>query len=336
RKRFRPKHIHDAVYSLIGLGGKSLRPMVLLFSCGAVGGNEEEAIPAAVAIEVYHTWTLVHDDIIDRDEKRRRGLTVHEEFYRRARDELDYEEDYARHYGMSVAMLAGDVQQGWAISLLCELTSKHHTDPNVTLYLIHDLESYVMNALVDGETEDVQYSQLPVESLTEDKIVEMLKKKTGVMYEFAGRAGAMIGLNSANPTNALVRAISQFTCECGTAFQLQDDILGVLGSEDKLGKPVGSDIREGKRTTIVHYAFSQADDRQKKRLLEILGNRHATEEEVREATEMLIELGGVRHTREMAREIIEKRAMRHLDVVPESEYKNLLLAWAEYMIRRDF
>ena len=87
----------------------------------------------------------------------------------------------------------------------------------------------------------------------------MLWKKTGVLYEFSGKAGAMVGLNTADPEHEWVDAISNFAGKCGIAFQLQDDILGIMGDEETLGKPVGSDIREGKRTTIVYHSFKNAN-----------------------------------------------------------------------------
>jgi len=333
-QRFSPPHIREAVYSYICSGGKSLRPAVLLFSCGAVGGDENKAIPAAAAIEVYHTWVLVHDDIIDRDDKRRGGLTVHEEWRKKA-VELSYQEEEARHYGLAVAILAGDVQHAWAISLLCELCTRCGVSPSLVVRLIENLETYVINSLIEGETLDIQFSRAPVESLSEEDILKMLLGKTGVLYEIAAQAGAMIGLETMDSKHPLVEAIARFSTNCGIAFQLQDDILGVIGDEKLLGKPVGSDLREGKRTTIIHHAFQKADRAQRQKLLRVLGNRSATEEEIGEATEMLRSLGGIEHTRDLARVLIQQ-ARGHLQPLPPSEYKELLLSWADYMIEREF
>lgn len=334
RRRFSPKHIYESAYSYINAAGKSLRPAVLLFSCGAVGGDEEKAMPAAAAIEVYHTWTLVHDDLIDKDKKRRGSLTVHEEFRRKAIEDLGYSESDAEHYGVSIAVLAGDVQQSWSVSLLCELYYKCNVDPAIVLYLVNKLMD-VQSTLVDGETLDIQYSKSPIESLNENAIVEMLWKKTGVLYEFAGRAGAMIGLGICDPNHKLVREISTFASKCGIAFQLQDDILGIIGDESLLGKPVGSDIKEGKRTRIVYHAFNNANDKQKDMLLGILGNKQATEEEICEATNLLWQLGGIEHTKNLAK-LYVKDALVHLDDIPQSKYKDLLSIWAEYIIEREF
>ena len=335
RESFCPKHIHDSVYSYMKLGGKSLRPAVLLFSCGAVGGDEDKFIPAAAAIEVFHTWTIVHDDIIDRDNKRRGGPTVHEEFRKRAISELGYNESDARHYGISIAMLAGDMQQGWAVSVLSELSSQNGVDPNLALYLIKDSEMRVQSTLIEGQVLDIQYSKVPIDSLSQHQILEMLRKKTGVLYEFASKAGAMLGLNTTDPDHWLVKAVSSFASKCGIAFQLQDDILGVIGDEDMLGKPVGSDIREGKRTIILYHAFKNADNEQKKQLMRIFGNEQASDQDVKQAKKLLRELGGIEYTKEMARSYV-KDSLEHLREVPQSKYKDLLLLWAEYMIEREF
>jgi geranylgeranyl diphosphate synthase, type I len=335
RESFRPEHIRNSVYSYVNQGGKSLRPAVLLFSCGAMGGDEAKAIPAAAAIEVFHTWTMVHDDIIDRDSKRRGGPTVHEEFRKRAISELDYDESEAIHYGISIAMLAGDMQQGWAVSILSELPQNNDIDPNLVLYLIRDSEMRVQSMLIEGQVLDIQYSKLPIDSLNEELILDMLWKKTGALYEFASKAGAMLGLNTNDPDHPLVKAISSFASKCGIAFQLQDDILGIVGNERTLGKPVGSDIREGKRTTILYHTFRNANNEQRDRLLRIFGNEQASDQDIEQAKILLRDLGGIESTKELAVSYV-KDAMIHLDKIPPSKYKDLLSLWAEYMIERDF
>ena len=147
-KNFKPTHINDAVMSYINLGGKSLRPTVLLLSCGAVGGDENIALPAAAAIEVYHTWTLVHDDVIDKDEKRRGSPTVHAEFSSRAKTDLGWESEDAEHYGVCVAILTGDIQQGWSWSLFSELFLDKRVDPGLVIKLMNELISDVQSTLV--------------------------------------------------------------------------------------------------------------------------------------------------------------------------------------------
>lgn len=332
---FRPEHIYDSVYSYMRYGGKALRPSVLLFSCGAVGGDEEKILPAAAAIEVFHTWTIVHDDIIDRDNRRRGGPTVHEEFKDRSMNELGYSQDEAKHYGNSIAMLAGDMQQGWAVSMLADLTFENNIDPLLVLYLIKDSELRVQSELIEGQVLDIQYSKAPISSITEEKITRVLWKKTGVLYEFCGKAGAMLGLGKLDTEHPLVKAISAFTSYCGIAFQLQDDILGIVGNEQLLGKPVGSDIREGKRTLILCYAYRNASERQRMEFEEIFGNQFIDDTTIEYAKNMLIELGGIDYTKLLARTYVE-RSLLWLDEVPDSKYKELLYLWAQYMIEREF
>ncbi len=279
--RFAPEDMQEAVTCYFASGGKRLRPAVLLFSVGAVGGNEAKAISAAAAVEIFHTWTLVHDDIIDRDPIRRGAPTVHERFFRKPTTQTLFGDgDEARHYGVSVAVLAGDVQHGWGISLMTEMTTKFGISSDVTLTLINTLDTRVLCTLVDGEMLDVQYSKVPIEDLSAEQIERMLWKKTGALYEFCGEAGACIGLNLPNLKHPLAVALGRFCSICGTAFQLQDDILGIVGNEKMLGKPIGSDIREGKRTLIVQHAYTHASLAQKTLLTQTLGNPAAPIEDI--------------------------------------------------------
>jgi geranylgeranyl diphosphate synthase type I len=335
REWFSPEHITEAVYCYLNRKAKRLRPAVLLFACGAVGGKEEDAISAAAGIEMFHTWTLVHDDLIDNDEKRRGGYTVHKYYSMIAKKKMKYSESGAKDYGRDIAILTGDVQQGWAVALFCDCFLRDGVKPKVGLTLIQMLESQVLNTLVSGETLDIQFAKQPIESLHPDRIIDMLYRKTGVLYEFAGKAGAMIGLSTTNHEDKRVKALSNFCQKCGTAFQLQDDILGVIGDEEQLGKPVGSDIREGKRTTITYFAFKNATPKEKRKLESILGKRTANVKEIKETTRLLIELGGISETQKIAKRLI-KEACPELDILVDSHYKYLLLAWAEYMVSRNF
>jgi len=331
--KFAPPHIKDAAFSYLKLGGKSLRPAVLMISCGAVGGDEQVAIPAAAGIEVYHTWTLVHDDIIDRDDRRRGAPTVHVEFAARGAQEFGFKDGEAEHYGHVIGILAGDVQQSWSYMLFHEMYKKYGINPALVLNLVGELATHVQLLLVEGETLDVQYAKRDVVALSEDLVVEMLRKKTGVLYEFAGRAGATIGLDDATMKSPIISDIAEFCSKCGTAFQLQDDVLGVVGQTAQTGKPVGADIREGKKTLIVYRALLNATDDQRRVLLSTIGNLNATTEQIERATKLLLDLGGVEYTQNLATRMVEE-AITHIKDVPPSSNKNLLHEWAEYLIDR--
>jgi len=332
---FRPAHIHDAALSYLKGGGKSLRAAVLMLSCGAVGGDELIALPAAAAIEIYHTWTLVHDDVIDKDDRRRGAPTVHTEFARRATSDLGWQGADAEHYGLSIAMLTGDLQQGWSWLLFFDLFNKNNVNPALVLQLVTELATRVHTNLIEGETLDIQYSHYPVGKLSEDEVTNMLWKKTGVLYEFAGRVGAAIGLNDANPNLAYTRAIADFCSRSGTAFQIQDDILGILGDEAQLGKPVGSDIREGKNTLLTLKALSLANSQQRETLLSALGHHDAAHDDIVKVIELMRDLGVVDYAQQTAHRHIEQ-AIESLDILPDSEYKHLLVDWAEYLVERRY
>ncbi len=335
---FKPQDISTAVWSYILRPAKRLRPAVLLLAAGAVGGDRKHALPAAAGIEVFHTWTLVHDDLIDNDLLRRGLPSAHELGSELGKSNLGLSEILAKEYGRNLAILTGDTQHGWATTLFLEMAISGVVSPQVVLKIVYQLQSYVLAKLVYGETLDVQYSyQTTFESrnLTDEQIVEMLWLKTGVLYEFSGWAGAMIGKNSNNSDDPEIQAMKNFTSLCGTAFQLQDDIIGVVGDESQTGKPFGSDIREGKKTIIVLEALRNAKPTEYDFLTKILGNRDSSIEDIKKVASLLRSLNGIKRTEDLAKQYIEK-ALPHLDIITDSECKRLLLFWAKYMIERTF
>ncbi|NJL95027.1 MAG: hypothetical protein HC915_15565 [Anaerolineae bacterium] len=201
--------------------------------------------------------------------------------------------------------------------------------------LIRELFHRVQVNLLQGEALDIRYSQMPVEDLTQQDVLQMLWQKTGILYEFAGRAGAAIGLRSADLSAPEVERLAQFSGQCGTAFQLQDDVLGIVGDAKQLGKPVGSDIREGKRTVIVLESLRQMSAAERDFALGVLGNPLAPPEDVSELIGLLEQRGGLEHTRQLARQMIEQ-ALGQLAPLPQTPQRDHLQAWAHYMIAREF
>lgn len=333
KRGFAPEPLREAVYSYVSRPAKRLRPGILFFCCGAVGGREEQARLAAASVEVYHTWTLVHDDIIDNDPKRRGQPTVHEAFRLKA-GTLGYQGEAAAEFGRSVAILTGDLQHAWSIRLLADSAPLGVPAP-VVLDLINRLEGDVTNGLVEGEALDVIYSKRRIEELSEAEVLKMLELKTGVLYEYAAMAGASIGLGLTGDAHPFIEALGRFARKCGTAFQLQDDILGITGNESKLGKEVGSDIREGKRTTIVLHAYRNAGPQDQAFLKTWLGRPDISEKEIAEIRRILVDYRGIQYTKELA-ERIAAEALQELAVLPDSVYKDLLVAWANYVTLRDF
>lgn len=337
----KPKHIYDGVLSYLYRPAKRLRPSVLLMACGCFGGEEKEqrAIPAAVGVELFHTWTLVHDDIIDNDRLRRGGPTVHSLVCESGMKDMGLEAGKAVKYGTDIAVLAGDIQHGWSTGAFIDCALRMEVNPDIILQIIKYLETRTLTDLIYGETVDVQFGltdgRSSLTDISEEKVVEMLRLKTGVLYEFAGLAGAMIGKDTADINDSSVEAVKNFTGKCGIAFQLQDDILGILGDEKVLGKSAGSDIREGKKTTILLEALKNAGDKQREIILNALGNPECTAEELQKVKTLFIELNGIDHTRKLALGYISE-ALPQLEKIGDSYYRSLLYEWADYMVNRDF
>ncbi|MEO1258453.1 MAG: polyprenyl synthetase family protein [Bacteroidota bacterium] len=334
-QRVKPSILEDCTLSYLKGGGKKLRPAILMLCCQAVGGEKRTALPAAAAVELFHTWTLVHDDIIDNDTMRRGVDTVHVTAGKYAREKYNLPVEVAEKYGKDAAILTGDIQHGWCISILSRNLIKEGVKPEVALHLISQLQVEMLRTLVEGETLDVEFGLFyDIDDLTEGQILDMLWKKTGVLYEFCGMAGALIGQNNMEYT-AEVNALKEFCSLCGTAFQVRDDILGLIGKQNKLGKPVGSDIREGKKTLLVKEALSNASEEENKTIRATLGNSKATPSEIENTTQLIVKLGGVDKAHTVAKGYVDK-ALPLLDILPASNEKDLLIEWANYMIDRSY
>lgn len=331
--RFKPQDIHDALFSYVQRRGKALRPLLLLLSCGAAGGDEEQALPAAAAVEVFHTWTLVHDDIIDRDDTRRGHPTVHAMYRDHAKVVHGHAEQDAAHYGTTVAILAGDVQQAWTYGLLMDLANRG-VSPSLVLELIERMATDLTPRLMEGEMLDIQYSLMPAEALDEERILHMLTMKTGTLLEYAAWCGARIGLGDQPDREGVAQVLGTFASLCGTAFQLHDDLLGLTADEARLGKPVGSDIREGKRTLIVYKALNRADPESRQFLLSTLGKSDASVAQVERALEILYSTGACDEVAMLARQYIDQ-ALSLLDTLPHSQYRELLRSWALFLLLRE-
>ncbi len=325
-----PDYLREGVIFYVQKGGKRLRPALTMWACELAGGTTEMALPAAAAIELSHTWTLVHDDIIDNDELRRGSPSMHA-YYRQAwRDRVG--EENLESWSRNLAMLVGDIQQAVAISMLN--TSKS-IDPAVTSWLVNNLTTSWTTEVLNGEMLDMEFSIQPWEQVSEAQILDMLDKKTASTLAWCGRAGALIGLGKLDLENPLVKVIETICRQAGLAFQLQDDILGLLGNEAELGKPVGSDIREGKRTIMAAYVYAQTDAAGKELIKRVLGNKVASSLDIKEVTDLLVQSGGVNYTQQLAKGYIQQ-AQALLVSLPDSPAKQYFKEWIDFIVERSF
>jgi geranylgeranyl diphosphate synthase type I len=231
-----------------------------------------------------------------------------------------------------VAILAGDLQQSWAFALLADLR-KRGVPADLVSELVERMATWLTPQLLEGEMLDVQYALTPFDALTEDDVLTMLSKKTAALLEYAAWSGAKIGLAGKDSDDDLPARLAKFASLCGTAFQLHDDLLGLTADEAVLGKPVGSDLREGKRTLIVYRALARTDEAGKKRILATLGNGAATPAEIDQTLQIIRESGAIDDISDLANSHISQ-ATDLLNTLPDTPQRALLSSWAKFLLAR--
>ena len=328
-----PTELRQGATEYFSRGGKRLRPAFLSLCAGAMGGKEKETavIPAMVSVELFHTFTLVHDDIIDNDDTRRGGKSVHV----LVRDMFD-KSSGASDYGRDIAILAGDVIHAMSVKMLLECAKSHHFSPETVIAVAEMLEGECINELISGEALDTKLGVIKSEGFDTGDIettLEVMRQKTGVLFSYSARAGAMLGLDTSSLEDKRVQALGAFANLSGIAFQIRDDILGITSDEKTLGKPIGSDIREGKKTIILQEAYKNANLREKAIIERTVGNPDASLSDVEEVKSIFKMRGGLEKAESIASEYIEK-AKKALEVIDNSEYKELLCLAGEFMTAR--
>ena len=219
------KTIIEAMNYSLKAGGKRLRPILTLESCKIVGGNEEEAIPFAIAIEMIHTYSLIHDDLpaLDNDDLRRGKPTNHKVF------------------GEGMATLAGDALLNYAFELMLS-SSIDKKDSNKYLKAINEVAKHAgIYGMIGGQVVDVESENKIIDK---DKLDFIHLNKTAAMIVACMKAGAIVG----GASEEQLEKVTKYGRNIGLSFQIVDDILDITGDEDKLGKPIGSDIENHKST----------------------------------------------------------------------------------------
>lgn len=326
-----PDLLREAVRLYPMRGGKRLRPVLTLWSCGAVGGDPRKALNAAAAVEIYHNWTLVHDDIIDCDEVRRGAPTCHSALRQQSSEAFGLLPERAEKYGTSMAILAADIQQAWAVDMLLRSESRG-VPPDVVLAMVRRMETFLGKGLISGEALDVEFEyRKDMPSLKE--LSEMIRGKTGTLLAYSAECGAMIGLETTDSERPTIRALSRFAFSLGYAFQLQDDLLGIYGDEQTFGKPICSDFREGKPTVPVLEALNRLDAPGREKLLSMMRLDHYGQAEINEIRDLL-EGCGARETVAKDAEKASEDALKNLMFLPATHYRELLAELAKYLLER--
>ena len=290
------------IYSMSG-GGKRLRPVLLLITLETFGGNIDEAMPAAMAVEIFHNFTLLHDDIMDNADVRRGKPSV-----------------YAK-WGGNVALLSGDAMLITAYKHLTRISAS-------VLPRVMNIFSDMALEVCEGQQYDMDFESMDKVSVVD--YMQMIERKTSALLS----GSAMIGATMAGASDDDVKKIYRFATELGLAFQLQDDVLDSYGDES-LGKKIGGDILEGKQTFLMVQAMSRADAAQR----EVLRTTHLAEELTNEQkiakVKALYDALDVKHIAEQQIELRFERALNILDTLSiDSERVAPLVEFARNLMGR--
>lgn len=237
----KPEGLYEPIEYVLSMGGKRLRPTLLLMTYSLYKDDINHATPAAVGIETYHNHTLLHDDLMDHADMRRGKPTVH------------------KKWNDNTAVLSGDTMLIMAFRHIMQCQCQHQTEAL-------DLFARTAQEICEGQQYDVNFETRT--DVTEDEYIEMIRLKTSVLLACATKMGALLA--GAPETDAEV--LYRFAERVGLAFQLQDDYLDVYGDPAVFGKKIGGDILCGKKTYLLINAYQRADEATKAQLLTLIGN----------------------------------------------------------------
>ena len=314
------KNIRDLVLA----GGKRVRAGFMYWGYLAAGGEEfEKIIEASMSIELTHIFLLIHDDIIDRDDFRHGMSTVHKKYERLAR--RFYKKVDSKHFGDSMAIVVGDMAAAFGNDIIFN----SRFAPEKKQRALSKLQEIVTNT-VSGEILDVILEARGWAS--EKEILKVHKNKTA---KYTVEGPLHLGVLLAGADNKILRALSEYAIPVGIAFQIQDDILGAFGNEKKLGKPVCSDLREGKQTLLVAKALAFGNKSERRVIKALLGKENVSEKEIELFRETVKNTGSLKYSQDLARKYVEegKRAVEKSNF--DQRTKQFLIGIADYIVSRE-
>jgi len=310
------KEFAEAILYQIRIGGKRVRPALTMVSAAVAGGREEDAYPAAAAVELTHNYSLILDDIIDHSELRRGHPTVW------------------KKYGISTAILV-------AVHYRESIADALNDTPDPPVF--QDIMAKTIKLLVEGERLDILYEQAGridepyvvenrFENVTLNDYLKMIERKTAVLIETSCRFGAM----SVGASKDVVEALARYGYNLGMAFQVGDDIIDLFGKEEETGKKVGQDIKEHKLgNVVILLALEELEGGEKEKILSILKKDEISWDEVYEALEII----GRTNARKRAEELRDKyvkEALEALEDLEKNRYREILEGLAHFIKVREY
>lgn len=307
-------------------GGKRVRPALMIAGYEGVGGKDfDKVLPASLSIEALQSYLLIHDDIMDEDGLRRGKGTLHKMYEKLHRK--NYGGDDSKKYGENMGIIAGDIANSFAVNQI----AKSDFPPEIKVKAMKKFEQ-IHRHTGYGQVLDVTFNQKNVDEITKDDVMTLHYLKTA-QYTMAGplELGAIFGRGSEEQKEML----KEYGVKVGKAFQVYDDMLGLFGNKEKLGKPVDSDLKEGKRTLLILKAIENGDEEQKKTILDLLGKKDITESEVREIRQIVKDTGSYDYSRKLTVRLAEEgKEALNKDLI-DPEIVDFLMGLADYIITRE-
>lgn len=300
-----PKELYDPIDYTMSMGGKRIRPLFVLLANDLFGGKIKDAISAAVAIEIFHNFTLVHDDIMDNAPLRRNKPTVFKKWNR------------------DIALLSGDVMLVWAYRFLsgCE--------QNKFLKILEVFNDAAIK-VCEGQQLDMNYEQ--TDHVTIPGYIEMISLKTAALIAASMKIGAVLG----GSTEKDAELLFQFGKNIGIAFQLQDDLLDVFGDTKKFGKQTGGDIAANKKTFLLLKAFQRAGNEERKKLLQLFSSQKKNPSQKVSAVKEIYETLHIQQETEKAISHYFTLAEKQFALIRADRYKKQnLLSFVSRLMKRD-
>lgn len=311
----------------ISKSGKRLRGAFLHKAYTMFGGdNLEEILKVTAFPEIIHSYLLIHDDIMDSADLRRGIPTIHK-IYKDIHKATKLKSE-SLHFGEGIAICAGDI--------LCHLGSRILTESNFNAENKIKALNIFHRKITDvgyGQVLD-EYNEVKSKVTEEDILTVHLYKTAYYTYELPLLVGAIL----AGATDDQLKVLTKYSIPAGIAFQIQDDILGMFGSEEKTGKPVDSDLKEGKFTLLITESFKNANSKDKEFLQSVLGNTNITEADFKRAQQIIIDSVALEYSRQKAISLVTE-AKKELEVglkaFEQTEGYQFLVGIADYMIDRE-
>ena len=298
-----PHELYEPMRYMLSIGGKNLRPSLLLLTCKMLGGKVNDAVPAAIATELFHNFTLIHDDITDNSPIRRGMPTVY------------------KKWNLNVALLSGD-------ALLIKSYLELNKTPSKYLPAIFQLFNEAALKVCEGQQFDMNYETKS--KVTIDDYLTMISKKTAALFSASMGMGAILAGASKADCNKMKTTGESL----GMLFQLKDDTLDVFGESGKTGKQIGGDIIQDKKTFLVLKAMELAKGKTKTELHSLIGNTNISSLEKVERVKKIYEDLGVEEYANKQMQLYFSQAKKSLHSIKTTE-KDILLTLAEALIERD-